>query len=117
MATFLKFEGTFGIDNVDSNTQEVRKNIAEAFETDESTSITVDLDPNTADYAIVFAGGAGKTRKVFIATDTEVTVKLNGSTNTPFQMLSTTVIGGRIDSLYISTSLDPASIQVVAAGL
>lgn len=117
MATFLKFEGVFGLDNVDSNTQEVRKNIAEAFEADESTSITVEIAPSTVDYQIIFAGGSGKTRKVFISTDTEVTVKLNASTNTSFQMLSTTVIGGRIDSLYITTALDPANIQVVAAGL
>jgi len=117
MGKFMRFEGEFRVDDPDDNSSDVRKVFKESIASAECTAINVDLDPSTIDYAVIFAGGAGQTRKVFLTTDTEITVKLNGTGNTPFQVLSTTVIGGRIDSLYISTSLDTASIQVVATGL
>jgi hypothetical protein len=120
MGRFVKFIGEYRIDNADNNTTEYRRVFNESTQISEYLALKVNIPANTMDFEIPLTGlSPNDIRKVYLSTNIEVQVKINGIVGPSFSMLSTTVIGGKLSnsSIYITTGVDAACVEVSAASV
>lgn len=120
MGRFVKTIGEYRIDNADNNTTEYRRVFNESVQISEYVAFKMNIPASTLDFEIPLTGLApGDVRKMYLMTNVEVQVKINGITGPSFSMLSTTIIGGKLSnsSIYITTGADAACIEVSAASV
>lgn len=120
MGRFVKTIGEYRIDNADNNTTEYRRVFNESVQITEYVAFKVNIPANTLDFEIPLTGlDPNNIRKLYMMSNVEVSVKINGITGPSFSLLSTTIIGGKLSngSIYITTGADAACIEVSAAAV